>query len=88
MASGQSMDAMMQEFEMAATAEMFTNIVDLCLKKCINTTYKDADLSKAEAVCVDRCQSKFFEFYETSVKSIAARMRTQQEQQQATAGRQ
>lgn len=32
-----------------------------CAKKCIPPEYREADLNKGEAVCLDRCVSKFFE---------------------------
>ena len=32
-----------------------------CSKKCIDNTYREADLNKGESVCLDRCVAKFFE---------------------------
>lgn len=32
-----------------------------CLKKCIPADYREAELNKAESVCLDRCVAKFFE---------------------------
>jgi len=31
------------------------------LKKCVPADYREADLSKGESVCLDRCVAKFFE---------------------------
>ena len=32
-----------------------------CQRKCVPTTYRDSDLSKGEAVCLDRCVTKYLE---------------------------
>lgn len=32
-----------------------------CQKKCVPTDYREADLNKAESVCLDRCMAKFVE---------------------------
>lgn len=36
-------------------------LVQSCSKKCIDTSYREADLNKGESVCLDRCVAKFFE---------------------------
>lgn len=46
--------------------QAFTNfhcssLVKSCTSKCIDTSYREADLNKGESVCLDRCVSKFFE---------------------------
>lgn len=35
-----------------------------CQRKCIPPKYKDSELSKAEAVCIDRCVAKYMEVHE------------------------
>ena len=37
------------------------SLISSCSKKCIDTSYREADLNKGESVCLDRCVSKFFE---------------------------
>ena len=32
-----------------------------CHAKCISTRYTDAELTKGESVCIDRCVGKYFE---------------------------
>lgn len=32
-----------------------------CVKKCIQPDYREADLTKGESVCLDRCVGKFFD---------------------------
>jgi import inner membrane translocase subunit TIM10 len=36
-------------------------LIESCSKKCVDTSYREADLNKGESVCLDRCVSKFFE---------------------------
>lgn len=36
-------------------------LVQSCSKKCIDASYREADLNKGESVCLDRCVAKFFE---------------------------
>ena len=39
-------------------------MVKICSSKCIDKTYREGDLSKGEAVCLDRCTAKFFEAHQ------------------------
>ncbi|XP_058874879.1 mitochondrial import inner membrane translocase subunit Tim10-A isoform X2 [Acipenser ruthenus] len=35
-----------------------------CHRKCVPPHYKEAELSKGEAVCLDRCVSKYLDVHE------------------------
>ena len=37
------------------------SLLKSCSAKCIDSSYREADLNKGESVCLDRCVSKFFE---------------------------
>jgi hypothetical protein len=37
------------------------SLLKSCTAKCIDTSYREADLNKGESVCLDRCVAKFFE---------------------------
>lgn len=37
------------------------SLLKSCSAKCIDTSYREADLNKGESICLDRCVSKFFE---------------------------
>uniref|UniRef100_A0A0D6R872 Mitochondrial import inner membrane translocase subunit n=1 Tax=Araucaria cunninghamii TaxID=56994 RepID=A0A0D6R872_ARACU len=65
------------ETEVEMVSDMFSRLTQSCLKKCIPADYREADLNKAESVCLDRCVAKFFE---VNVK-VSEKM-----QQQAAAG--
>ncbi|KIY02835.1 mitochondrial import inner membrane translocase subunit tim10 [Fonsecaea multimorphosa CBS 102226] len=49
------------ENEVEMVSDMFNRLTQSCLKKCIPADYREADLNKAESVCLDRCVAKFFE---------------------------
>ena len=40
---------------------MFNALVSQCHTKCINKSYNEADISKQESLCLDRCVAKYFE---------------------------
>lgn len=40
-------------------------MLKICAAKCVDRTYREADLSKGEAVCLDRCSAKFFEAHQS-----------------------
>ena len=41
-----------------------------CQKKCIPPKYNDAELSKGEAVCLDRCVAKYMEVHDRIGKKL------------------
>lgn len=49
------------EAELDMVTGMFNSLVEQCHAKCINKSYAEGDVSKQEAVCLDRCVSKYFE---------------------------
>ncbi|KAJ1643952.1 protein transporter tim10 [Coemansia erecta] len=49
------------EQEMEMVTDMFARLGELCNKKCLIQRYSDEELTKAEAVCIDRCVTKYFQ---------------------------
>ncbi|KZW02023.1 hypothetical protein EXIGLDRAFT_736751 [Exidia glandulosa HHB12029] len=47
--------------ELEILTDALNRMMDSCHNKCINPSYKEAELNKGESVCVDRCVAKFFE---------------------------
>lgn len=41
-----------------------------CQKKCIPPRYHDGDLTKGEAICLDRCVGKFMEIHDKVGKKL------------------
>ena len=49
------------EAELDMVTGMFNALVSQCHTKCINKSYNEADISKQESLCLDRCVAKYFE---------------------------
>jgi len=55
---------------MSLHSDMFNRMTSACHKKCIPPKYRDADLSKGEAVCIDRCVAKYQDIHERIGKKL------------------
>lgn len=67
-----SLERQMQMFEIEMMQKVFSNMTNSCLEKCIPPRYQDADLSKGESVCLDRCSAKFMECYMQATKTLGS----------------
>ncbi|KAB7505912.1 Mitochondrial import inner membrane translocase subunit Tim10 [Armadillidium nasatum] len=45
---------LVQELEIEMMSDMYTRMTNTCHKKCIPSKYKDSELGKGEAICIDR----------------------------------
>lgn len=64
-----------QELEMEMMVDMYNRMTQACQKKCIpihKKSYKEAELSKGEAVCIDRCVAKYMEVHDRIGKKLTA----------------
>ncbi|XP_794560.1 mitochondrial import inner membrane translocase subunit Tim10-B [Strongylocentrotus purpuratus] len=61
---------LLAELEVEMMADMYNRMTVACQKKCIAPTYKEGDLSKGEAVCLDRCVAKYLEVHESIGKKL------------------
>ncbi|KAK1752536.1 mitochondrial import inner membrane translocase subunit tim-10 [Echria macrotheca] len=75
--SAEKIAAVENELKMIAT--MHARMTKICSQKCIDATYREGDLAKGEAVCLDRCSAKFFEAHQKISDQL-------QSQSQAMAG--
>lgn len=66
-----SAERQMQIFEIEMMQQVFQNMTNSCLLKCIPTEYADGDLTKGESICLDRCASKFMEAYMLTTKKLS-----------------
>ena len=55
---------MVQDLEIEMMTDMYSRLTSACHKKCISPKYREADLQKGEAVCIDRCVAKYLEIHE------------------------
>ncbi|XP_011434472.1 mitochondrial import inner membrane translocase subunit Tim10-B-like [Crassostrea angulata] len=58
------------DLEIEMTADMYNKMTACCLQKCIPPKYKEAELSKGEAVCLDRCVAKYMEIHDRIGKKL------------------
>ena len=58
------------EMQMESYSQFMYNMIQSCQSKCISTHYTEPDLHKGEALCIDRCVSKYFETSELIGKKI------------------
>ncbi|KAK7499152.1 hypothetical protein BaRGS_00009699 [Batillaria attramentaria] len=52
------------DLEIEMMADMYNRMTSSCQKKCIPPKYRDGELSKGEAVCLDRCVAKYLEIHD------------------------
>jgi import inner membrane translocase subunit TIM10 len=62
--------ALVQELELEMMSDMYNRMTMSCHKKCIAPKYKDAELTKGESVCLDRCVAKYLEIHERVGKKL------------------
>ncbi|VDP14056.1 unnamed protein product [Soboliphyme baturini] len=67
------------ELELEMMTDMYRKMSDSCQKKCISSRYKEGELNKGEAVCIDRCVSKYLDVHEKLGKKLT-QMSAQDEQ--------
>lgn len=60
------------ELEMEMMADMYNRMSTSCHKKCIPPKYNDADLTKGETVCIDRCVSKYMDIHDRIGKKLTS----------------
>lgn len=49
-----------------------TRLSRSCHKKCIPPKYNEGELSKGEAICLDRCVAKFMEVHDRVGKKLTS----------------
>jgi import inner membrane translocase subunit TIM10 len=66
MAKQSDMDKMkfVQDLEVEMMSDMYNRMMLVCHDKCISKKYTEPDVSKGEAVCLDRCVAKFLEIHD------------------------
>jgi len=60
------------DLEIEMMADMYNKMASVCQKKCIPPRYSEGDLSKGEAVCLDRCVAKYMEIHDRIGKKLTA----------------
>ncbi|KAL4003498.1 Mitochondrial import inner membrane translocase subunit Tim10 [Acanthocheilonema viteae] len=63
---------MIADLEMEMMSDMYRRMTTACQQKCISTRYKEAELTKGEAVCLDRCVAKYLDVHEKLGKRLTS----------------
>lgn len=61
---------LVQDLEVEMMTDMYARLSNACHKKCVPTKYKDAEVGKGEAVCIDRCVAKYWDVHERVGKKL------------------
>lgn len=61
---------LVQELELEMMADMYNRMTAACHKKCIPAQYREGELAKGEAVCIDRCVAKYMDIHERVGKKL------------------
>lgn len=67
------------DLEIEMMADMYNRMVTSCQKKCVPPKFKEAELSKGEAVCLDRCVAKYMDIHDRIGKKLT--QATQQDEE-------
>lgn len=59
-----------QDLEVEMMSDMYNRLMMVCHEKCISSKYVEADISKGEAVCLDRCVAKFLDIHDRVGKKL------------------
>jgi len=65
---------LVQDLEVEMMTDMYSRLSNACHKKCIPTKYKDAEVGKGEAVCIDRklqAMAQQLELWQTRSQTLA-----------------
>lgn len=60
----------MQALELEMMTDLYKKLSKSCQKKCIPPKYIEADLTKGESICLDRCVAKFLEVHDRVGKKL------------------
>jgi import inner membrane translocase subunit TIM10 len=61
---------LVQELEVEMMSDMYNRLMVVCHEKCIAPKYLEGDITKGEAVCLDRCVAKFLEIHDRVGKKL------------------
>ena len=60
------------QLEMEMMQDMYSRMTNTCHRKCINVRYSEADLSKGESICLDRCVAKYLDIHDRIGKKLTS----------------
>ncbi|XP_065188664.1 mitochondrial import inner membrane translocase subunit Tim10-like [Sycon ciliatum] len=60
------------DLEVEVMTDMYSRLTQACHTKCIPAKYREGDITKGEAVCLDRCVAKYLEIHESIGKKLTS----------------
>ena len=67
------------QLEMEMMQDMYSRMTNSCHRKCINLRYSEAELSKGESICLDRCVAKYLDIHDRIGKNLTSMSGTDEE---------
>ncbi|KZC11034.1 PREDICTED: mitochondrial import inner membrane translocase subunit Tim10 [Dufourea novaeangliae] len=67
---GEDQLKLVQDLEIEMMSDMYNRMTSACHRKCIPPKYIEAELSKGESVCLDRCIAKYLDVHERIGKKL------------------
>ncbi|CAD6188520.1 unnamed protein product [Caenorhabditis auriculariae] len=64
------------ELEVEMMSDMYRRMTTACQAKCVSTAFKEGELTKGEAVCLDRCVAKYLDVHEKLGKRLTSMSQT------------
>jgi import inner membrane translocase subunit TIM10 len=61
---------LVQDLEVEMMSDMYNRLMVVCHEKCISPKYVENEVTKGEAVCLDRCVAKFLEIHDRVGKKL------------------
>ncbi|GMT19944.1 hypothetical protein PFISCL1PPCAC_11241, partial [Pristionchus fissidentatus] len=77
---------MVAELEVEMMSDMYRRMTNACQDKCVSKAFKEAELLKGEAVCLDRCVAKYLDVHEKLGKRLTNMSQTDEAALQKIAG--
>jgi len=72
MAMDPNKQELLANLEIEMMTDLYNRLSKTCHKKCIPPKYHEGDLSKGEAICLDRCVAKFMEVHDRVGKKLTS----------------
>lgn len=67
---GEDQLKLVQELEIEMMSDMYNRMTSACHRKCIPPKYIEAELTKGESICLDRCIAKYLDVHERIGKKL------------------
>ncbi|XP_053983109.1 mitochondrial import inner membrane translocase subunit Tim10 [Hylaeus volcanicus] len=67
---GEDQIKLVENLEIEMMSDMYNRMTSACHRKCIPPKYIEAELTKGESICLDRCIAKYLSVHERIGKKL------------------